>query len=125
MRTAGTLTSATVGGQSLAPSLAGNPQLAGVAAQAIRQTASVGLNPTPPPCVAGYALSLDDPHHPTFELLNNQDDVRARVALLRAAPGDCPVSATSSPTCGKGSRTASYSSRTAYSITPTSWRPSR
>jgi hypothetical protein len=77
----GTLANATVNGTKLAPGVAGNATLAGVAAKAIQQAAGVGLGKTPPPGIAGYKVDLSA-DQPTFHLISTQDELEHHVAGL-------------------------------------------
>lgn len=84
----GTLAAATVNGRALAPGAQGkdNSTLAGVAAQAIQQTALVGTGQTPKG-VAGYSFSVSGPRGPRFELHRTPAEVEAVCARLLGRTG--------------------------------------
>lgn len=90
-----TLQAATVNGRPLAPALQGQPgarqeggdgSLASVAAQAIRNTALVGMDKTSPE-IKGYYVSFEDAAGPVFKSLQTEEDLHAHLALVRGAAG--------------------------------------
>ena len=83
-----TLAGATVNGHALAPGAQGkdNAALAAVAAQAIQQTALVGIGQTPKD-VAGFSFSVSGSNGPTFELHRTQAELEAKLARLLPRSG--------------------------------------
>jgi hypothetical protein len=75
-----TLTAATVGQQPLANGVQNNPSLAAIAAQGIRNAASIAIGQAPAGAV-GFHLSLTDPGQPSFTVLNTREELDAQVAL--------------------------------------------